>query len=268
MIVEFDTGTWTDPFVQELPPLGKLLFNYLWTNSHKNIACLYTITFKTIRDETGLSQKQIEDTLSILYPKVLYDPGEHLVFVVNHVKRTFLRTGKISPKIVAGIFKNILAIREGHFLVGIFLNKYKDLALEYPYPIDTVPEGYQDTFQVQSSRFKVQGSELKGGTGGDRKFIPPTVEEVRAYCEERNNGIDPQYFVDKNQTAGWVTGKARNPVKDWKALVRTWEANKKIYASDKVTSAQTSIPPDQDVAAKIRAEEKRRRELEQGAGNA
>lgn len=58
--------------------------------------------------------------------------------------------------------------------------------------------------------------------GGIRKrFVPPAVEEVAAYCRERCNGIDPQAFVDFYASKGWVVGKS--PMKDWKAAVRTWE---------------------------------------------
>lgn len=52
-------------------------------------------------------------------------------------------------------------------------------------------------------------------------FTPPTVDEVRAYCEERNNGIDAQAFVDFYSMKGWMVGK--NKMKDWRAAVRTWE---------------------------------------------
>ena len=58
-----------------------------------------------------------------------------------------------------------------------------------------------------------------------RRFIPPTVEEVKSYCQERNNGIDAQYWVDKYIACGWVIGKNRTPMKDWKATIRTWEKN-------------------------------------------
>lgn len=58
-------------------------------------------------------------------------------------------------------------------------------------------------------------------------FTPPTVEEVRAYCQERNNGIDPEYFVNSNTAKGWVVGKLRTPMKDWRATIRTWEGNQK-----------------------------------------
>lgn len=54
-----------------------------------------------------------------------------------------------------------------------------------------------------------------------QRFTPPSVEEVRAYCEERHNGIDPQRFVDFYEAKGWMLGK--NKMKNWKAAVRTWE---------------------------------------------
>lgn len=53
------------------------------------------------------------------------------------------------------------------------------------------------------------------------RFTPPTLDDVRAYCQERNNGIDPQTFIDFYESKGWFVGK--NKMKDWKAAVRTWE---------------------------------------------
>lgn len=55
-----------------------------------------------------------------------------------------------------------------------------------------------------------------------KRFSPPTVEEVAAYCEERKNGIDPQRFWDFYASKNWMIGKSK--MKDWKAAVRTWEA--------------------------------------------
>lgn len=55
----------------------------------------------------------------------------------------------------------------------------------------------------------------------EKRFQKPTLEEVKAYCEERNNGIDPQHWIDYYTSNGWKVGK--NPMKDWKATVRTWE---------------------------------------------
>ena len=57
-----------------------------------------------------------------------------------------------------------------------------------------------------------------------KKFIPPTVEEVKAYCDERNNTVDPNSFIDFYESKGWLIGK--NKMKDWKAAVRTWERSR------------------------------------------
>lgn len=54
-------------------------------------------------------------------------------------------------------------------------------------------------------------------------FRAPTVEEVAAYCRERKNHVDAEHFVAHYEANGWMVG--RNPMKDWKAAVRTWERN-------------------------------------------
>ena len=66
------------------------------------------------------------------------------------------------------------------------------------------------------------------------KFIPPTIEEVRSYCQERKNNIDPEQFVAFYSSKGWKVGA--QPMKDWKMAVITWEKrnNKTISAKPKV----------------------------------
>ena len=54
-----------------------------------------------------------------------------------------------------------------------------------------------------------------------RRFAPPSLEEVRAYCMERNNNVDPEAFIDFYASKGWKVGN--QTMKDWKASVRTWE---------------------------------------------
>ena len=57
------------------------------------------------------------------------------------------------------------------------------------------------------------------------RFTPPSLEEVKSYCSERKNNINPQSFIDHYESNGWMRGKAK--IKDWKACVRTWEKNHK-----------------------------------------
>lgn len=54
-----------------------------------------------------------------------------------------------------------------------------------------------------------------------KRFSPPSVEEVAAYCRERNNDIDAEQFVAFYASKGWKVGNS--PMKDWKQCVITWE---------------------------------------------
>ena len=57
------------------------------------------------------------------------------------------------------------------------------------------------------------------------RFTPPTIQEVKAYCIERKNNIDPERFIDFYESKGWMVGK--NKMKDWRAAVRNWERKSK-----------------------------------------
>ena len=54
-----------------------------------------------------------------------------------------------------------------------------------------------------------------------KRFTPPTVDEVAAYCRERGNHVDPNRFVDFYASKGWRVGN--QSMRDFKAAVRTWE---------------------------------------------
>ena len=51
---------------------------------------------------------------------------------------------------------------------------------------------------------------------------------MTAYCKERGNNVDPAMFMSFYESNGWKVGK--NPMKDWKACVRTWENRDKTRA--------------------------------------
>lgn len=61
------------------------------------------------------------------------------------------------------------------------------------------------------------------GEKPQKRFTPPTFEEVKAYCEERRNNVDAEHFINHYDANGWKVGK--NNMKDWKAAVRSWEKN-------------------------------------------
>lgn len=71
----------------------------------------------------------------------------------------------------------------------------------------------------------------------NKRFVPPSVDEVRAYCKERGNNIDAESFVDYYTSTGWLVGK--KPMKDWKASVRTWERNERRQDNARPDTAAT-----------------------------
>ena len=77
----------------------------------------------------------------------------------------------------------------------------------------------ENTTQISIDKNRLDKNRLDKGVS---RFTPPTYEEVKEYCDERNNGIDPQRFIDFYESKGWLVGKTK--MKDWKACVRTWEA--------------------------------------------
>ena len=82
----------------------------------------------------------------------------------------------------------------------------------------------------------------------------PTIEQVAAYCKERNNTVDPQKWFDYYTANGWKIGK--NAMKDWQAAVRTWEQND--YGSGKAsgkTWAQQTQSNVQQMLAKAAADD-------------
>jgi hypothetical protein len=82
---------------------------------------------------------------------------------------------------------------------------------------------------LESSSEEWNGMDLRNGmdhsdSGESPKkqsFKKPTIEEVDAYCRERGNQVNAQKWIDHYESKGWKIGK--NPMKDWKAAVRTWE---------------------------------------------
>ena len=76
--------------------------------------------------------------------------------------------------------------------------------------------------------------------GGRKRFTIPTPEEVQAYCDERKNGILGQQFCDFYSSKGWKVGS--QPMKDWKAAVRTWEIRRKD-TTPSITQPQAQISP-------------------------
>lgn len=100
---------------------------------------------------------------------------------------------------------------------------------------DTCQQTLSNVPEYESVNESVNESERKR----TRRFVPPTVEEVKEYCQERQNDVNADDFVDFYTAKGWMVGKSK--MQDWKASVRTWERkNKQAYGGE---SRSVEKPP-------------------------
>lgn len=94
----------------------------------------------------------------------------------------------------------------------------------------------------KSESVEPEAEERKKVAPKKERFKPPTVQEVQEYCNERQNGIQAYTFVNFYQSKGWKVGN--QPMKDWRAAVRTWEQKNKQNGITNTTNAgfSTSKP--------------------------
>lgn len=84
----------------------------------------------------------------------------------------------------------------------------------------------------------------------NKRFHPPSLDEVRRYCQERNNNINPERFLDYYNSHDWKVGDRK--ITDWKMKIRDWETYDKNQSSDR---NQSPVPENI-----VSMEEKRRQE--------
>lgn len=114
------------------------------------------------------------------------------------------------------------------------------------------PLGYATDNLIENENINASEIDLeKEGTGRKNKFVPPTIDQVIEYCNERNNNVDALRWMDFYQAKDWMIGK--NRMKDWKAAIRTWENNNSNNNSNgkQKSTGQSSAGVSDDYKASI-----------------
>lgn len=100
--------------------------------------------------------------------------------------------------------------------------KYRERkALETGNVTGNVSETLSNAIELEEEREKEKEGDKNKGTNRKR-FTPPTLDEVIAYCKQRGNKVDPKRFYDYYTEGEWKDGKG-NPVRNWKQKLLTWE---------------------------------------------
>jgi len=117
---KFDTGTWQDPWFENLSAECKLAFIYFWTNEICNPAGIYEISEKRILFELGYHIDTISDSL---IEKIVWYPEYKTIWVKNFFKRQ-CQNGKFA---VAALN----SLRNDLFKIQVFINYNHDLLVKH-----------------------------------------------------------------------------------------------------------------------------------------
>ena len=167
---------------------------------------------------------------TILHNGTILEPGQCIISISELAKWLEKHKTTVSKYLKAfesdGMITVIKRDRNGTTLSVNNWRTYQDFSTSNATNSDrnataTRPNGNRNGTQTEIPKIpKKPDTRSKGAAP---KFVPPTVDEVRCYCEQRNNSVDPERFVDYYQAQGWKLANGR-AMKDWRAAVRaTWE---------------------------------------------
>ena len=206
--------------------------------------CLY-MTMGMLADDDGFvnAPKSImrqcgatDDDLKVLIAKKFVLPFESGVIVIKHWRiNNYLQKDRVQPTKYIDEMSMLTIDENGAYTQpcihgSVYIDK------------NSIDKNSIDKNSIDKNK-KEEGAKRK-------RFTPPSLEEVKEYCDSRNNGVDPQAFIDFYTSKGWKIGK--ETMKDWQAAVRTWERReekqpekKKQFTTAKDYKAPAKIDPNQ-----------------------
>lgn len=221
-----DTDKYKKPFMRGLPAAYKLLWDYICLDC--NNSGIWQVDFDVAQIRIG-TDAPIEQSKAL----AVFNMGEERIRVLNGGSKWFIvpfvefQYGELDHE--CRPHRPVIKELE-HF--GL---------IPYQKGIERVSNTLEDKDKDMDK------DKDKGGMGGNAvkvsaKFQKPTVEEVKVYCLEQNNGIDAESFVNFYESKGWKIGKS--PMKNWKAAVRTWVSKRKENGSGGICGGSRPILTD------------------------
>jgi hypothetical protein len=215
-----DTEMWSDPkFTDDFTPEDKYFWLFLLTTRYGNVSGCFEITYKQIAREMGYSEDSVRNLVyrfSSLHKLITRDDETSEILIHNWYKYNWNKSplfeknlNKYVDKIKSKALKNKVLEMYNNFSNGYPIDT---LSIPYRYPTDTV--------------YDLDSIDLSLNTKTkDKRFVKPSVEEVKEYCKEKRNNIDGEAFWHFYESKGWKIGK--EPMKSWKSAMVTWEKKRK-----------------------------------------
>lgn len=221
-----DTEIWVDDFVQNLTPLSKLLFVYLWTNPNCNQAGLYHITLKTVAFDTGIPEKDLPDLLKSLKPKVEWSPNLNLIWVKNFVKRQYK-----SPDFLIAVGKCLPKVQQTEVVQKFLAYNLETYGLKIPLPEEKKSQTQPKTHKEPESIDPVLAGMVQCYEENIGILTPMLFEQLRDFREQYPKG----WFEEAVKEA---TLQNKRNTKYIEAILKRWQAEGKDAGTHRQVSTK------------------------------
>ena len=214
------TSFWEDEkVVESFSPEDKYFYLYLLTNPHTTQLGVYKFVPKTAAFELGYSKEAVAVLLERFerkYNLIRFSSETSEVAIKNYLCHSIVKGGK---PVMDCLLKEESEIKDKSLLVYIYNNintkdNLNNTVIEFL-------EYIKRYIKENDNERYVNESYHESSTNRKSRFIPPTVEEVDAYCIKNNLAyIDPENFVDFYGSKGWMVGK--NKMTNWHQAASGW----------------------------------------------
>lgn len=209
------TSFWSSETIRSMSEDGRTLALYLLTSPHATLAGVFRLPDGYVCEDLQWDSERVSKAFSETLSKGFANRCETTKWVWlskyfewNPPENPNQR--KAAAKLASQIPDNCCWKSLFTKTCAKFLGEAKDHQTN---PFETLPEPFRNQEQEQEQE--------KSKKDAPRRFIPPTLDDVASYCRERGNNVNPKKWLAHYEANGWKVGK--NPMKDWRAAVRTWE---------------------------------------------
>ena len=160
-----------------------------------------------------------DDDLKLLIAKQFLIPFESGVIVIKHWRlHNTLRKDR---------YKETIHIDEKEQLKENEDRSYERLPNGCQTVANWLPNGCQtvavDKNRIEENREEKESTPKTKSKHTSKRFIKPTIEEIKEYCAQNDLKIDCERFYDYYESNDWHVGN--NKMKSWKATARNWNRN-------------------------------------------
>lgn len=104
---------------------------------------------------------------------------------------------------------------------GVKFCNYRCVESSIPVNIVPTPSEQSSHHNIEHNIDKRENVLSNDNTLERKKFVPPSIDEIKAYIKDKGYHFDAEAFWAFYDSNGWMVGK--NKMKNWKSACVTWE---------------------------------------------